>query len=169
MGVLEMAIKPHEKDEDIVRKIAQILVDTGLTEIEIESKGLKIRVAKQVTQTQFVSMGTPHHDAYPQMQQQPQNNQNVSPINTIPVPPAEDNLINAINSPMVGTVYVSPKPGSPSFVKVGDLVKEGTVLLIIEAMKVMNPIPAPKTGTVTKIFVEDGSPVEFGQPLLILE
>ncbi|MDP1974624.1 MAG: acetyl-CoA carboxylase biotin carboxyl carrier protein [Alphaproteobacteria bacterium] len=165
MGVLEMAIKPHEKDEDLVRKIAQILVDTGLTEIEIESKGLKIRVAKQVTQTQFVSMGQPHHD----MQHQPQQNQNVTPINVAPVIPAEDNLINAINSPMVGTVYVSPKPGSASFVKVGDRVKEGTVLLIIEAMKVMNPIPAPKTGTVTKIFVEDGSPVEFGQPLLILE
>jgi acetyl-CoA carboxylase biotin carboxyl carrier protein len=165
MGVLEMAIKPHEKDEDLVRKIAQILVDTGLTEIEIESKGLKIRVAKQVTQTQFVSMGQPHHD----MQHQPLQNQNVTPINVAPVIPAEDNLINAINSPMVGTVYVSPKPGSASFVKVGDLVKEGTVLLIIEAMKVMNPIPAPKTGTVTKIFVEDGSPVEFGQPLLILE
>lgn len=165
MGVLEMAIKPHEKDEDLVRKIAQILVDTGLTEIEIESKGLKIRVAKQVTQTQFVSMGPSQHD----VQHQPVQNNNITPVNITPVTPAEDNLVNAINSPMVGTVYVSPKPGSASFVKVGDLVKEGTVLLIIEAMKVMNPIPAPKTGTVTKIFVEDGSPVEFGQPLLILE
>lgn len=164
MGVLEMAIKPHEKDEDVVRKIAQILVDTGLTEIEVESKGLKIRVAKQVTQTQFVSAAPSHYDVQPSP-----INHNVTSINTTPVIPAEDNLVNAINSPMVGTVYVSPKPGSPSFVKVGDLVKEGTVLLIIEAMKVMNPIPAPKTGTVTKIFIEDGSPVEFGQPLLILE
>ena len=165
MGVLEMAIKSAEKDEDIVRKLAQILDETGLTEIEMESKGLKIRVAKQIQQTQYVSM--PNQHIVPQPQHNPVQiaEAQTSVVNL----PKEDNLINALNSPMVGTVYVAPKPGTPPFVKIGDKVKEGDVLLIIEAMKVMNPIPAIKSGTITKIFVEDGSPVEFGQPLLILE
>jgi acetyl-CoA carboxylase biotin carboxyl carrier protein len=169
MGVLEMAIKPNDKDEDLVRKLAQILVDTGLTEIEMESKGLKIRVAKQLQQAQFLQMPSPAYETHTQNQNQSHNNSSASHAQIAPIAPPEDNLINAVNSPMVGTVYTAPKPGNPPFVKVGDRVKEGDVLLIIEAMKVMNPIPAIKSGIVTKIFVEDGSPVEFGEPLLILE
>lgn len=167
MGVLEMAIKPTEKEDDLVRKLAQILVETGLTEIEMESKGVKVRVAKQQQHSvpQYIPVHAPQSNLM-QVQDQMLQTQTHQPQQQASI---DDNLVNALNSPMVGTVYVSPKPGAAPFVKIGDRVKEGDVLLIIEAMKVMNPIPAAKSGIVSKIFVEDGSPVEFGQPLLILE
>lgn len=157
MKMTEKQPEQHQQEEGLVRKLAIILSETGLTEIEVESQELRVRVAKNgVAQTHMIS--------HAQVANQPQ------PIAEAPKTASpDDQLINAINSPMVGTVYLSSKPGAPTFVKEGDMVKEGQTLLIIEAMKVMNPLPAPKAGKLTRMIVSDGTPVEFGQPLLIIE
>jgi len=148
-------------DIDYIAQLAELLQRTGLNEIEISEDDARIRVAKsppQVTEVQTVqttpaaALTTPSVDATPQ-----------------PAMVAEASDPNAVTSPMVGTVYMAPEPGSPNFVRVGDQVDEGDTLLIIEAMKVMNAIRAPRTGKVTKIFTENGSPVEYGEPLLVIE
>lgn len=151
-------------DARLVRKLADILTETGLSEIEVEQGALKIRVAKQLTAAAV------HHVAAP------------APMAAAPAPapaavasaPAADAAPavakgDAVKSPMVGTVYLQPNPGSPSFVKLGDTVEAGQTLFIIEAMKTMNPIPAPRAGKVVQILVEDATPVEFGEPLAIIE
>ena len=152
-------MKLQDREEDIIRKLSEILNETGLTEIEIETKGQKFRVARTVS-VAAAQINTNHHAEQP----------------VTPAPPTtaknnddESDMSNAAMSPMVGTIYTSPKPGADPYVKVGDKVSEGDTLLIIEAMKVMNPIPAPKSGTITKILVDDASPVEFGQPLMVIE
>ena len=150
-------------DPKLVRKLADILTDTGLTEIEVEQGGLKIRVAREIS----VAAGPVHYAAAPAPMATPAAAP--APTAAAPAPAAEPERGEQIKSPMVGTVYLQPQPGAPSFVKVGDQVSAGQTLLIIEAMKTMNPIPAPKGGTVLKVLVEDGQPVEFGEALVVIE
>ena len=150
-------------DTRLVRKLADILADTGLTEIEVEQGDLKIRVAREIT----VSAAPVTYAAAPAPAP--------APAAATPAPPAAapaeaaPQRGEAVKSPMVGTVYMQPQPGSPPFIKVGDQVSAGQTLLIIEAMKTMNPIPAAAAGTILQILVEDGQPVEFGEPLVIIE
>ncbi|HEX3430556.1 MAG TPA: acetyl-CoA carboxylase biotin carboxyl carrier protein [Rhizomicrobium sp.] len=146
-------------DAEVIRELSDLLVETGLTEIELEQGGRRIRVARQ---------NAPHISAAPVAL--PALSESVatpSPVATEAVPAKRD-ADGAITSPMVGTVYVAPEPGKPPFVKVGDTVREGDTLLIVEAMKTMNPISAPRAGTIREICVRDAQPVEFGQMLLVL-
>ncbi len=137
-------------DRELVRALAALLEETGLTEIEYAVGERRIRVARGAPAAPAVtlSMGTAPTAA---------------PL------PSNAETLGALVAPMVGTVYLAPQPDAPPFVKLGDTVKEGQTLLIIEAMKVMNQIPAPRAGRVTRILVADGSPVEYGQALLVLE
>lgn len=143
-------------NDDFVRRLAELLQETGLTEIEYEAEGHRIRVSRQAGGAAMVSAAPAAASA-------------VAPAAAPSGPSADAVPAGAITSPMVGTAYTAPQPGSASFVKVGDKVREGQTLLIIEAMKVMNQIPAPRGGTVTQVLVEDGQPVEFGEPLLVIE
>jgi acetyl-CoA carboxylase biotin carboxyl carrier protein len=143
-------------DAATIRELAELLGETGLTEIEIEQDGSRIRVSRQTTQgvTTVVPQSTVPVTA---------------PQAEAPAPAAHKGpAAGAVPSPMVGTVYVAPEPGKPPFVKVGDTVKEGDTLFIIEAMKTMNPITAPRSGKITEICVHDAQPVEFGQTLLAI-
>ena len=142
-------------DADAVRQLADLFKETDLSEIEYEAEGCRIRVARN---NQVVSNYTPIQNMAPQ------------PPAAAPIEePSLESHPGTVKSPMVGTVYLSPKPGDPHFVKVGSDVSEGQTLLIIEAMKVMNPLKATKSGKVTHILVEDNHPVEFDEPLLIIE
>jgi len=147
-------------DTKLVKKLADILGETGLSEIEVEGAGLKIRVSRQAA-TQTVTYAAPQPMAAPAAS-------GGAPAAAAPVEAAPQRG-EAVKSPMVGTVYLQPQPGADSFVKAGDKVKEGQTLLIIEAMKTMNPIPAPRAGTVIEVLVGDSQPVEFGEPLVVLE
>ncbi|WP_304171657.1 acetyl-CoA carboxylase biotin carboxyl carrier protein, partial [Phenylobacterium aquaticum] len=133
--------------------------DTGLSEIEIEHEGLKIRVAKTLTAAPVTYAAQPVAAA-------------PAPAALAPAPAAEAAPAavrgDAVKSPMVGTIYLQPQPESPAFVKVGDTVTAGQTLMIVEAMKTMNPIPSPKAGKVIEILVADGQPVEFGEPLIVI-
>ncbi len=150
-------------EEGLIRELAQILNSEGLTEIEIEQKGLRIRVARNVTVSAAVASG-PAEIALPAAPAAP------APA-AAPTPAAADdeNHPGTIKSPMVGTAYRAPEPNAPPFVEVGSVVKKGQTVLIIEAMKTMNHIAAPRPGTVKAILVNNGDPVEFGEPLLIIE
>ena len=155
-----MADKKTGIDQALIRDLANILKDTDLTEIEVEQDDLRIRVSR---------MGPPQTvQAYapPMMQAMPPAAQSVAAAQ-----PAAAPVVSGftLTSPMVGTCYYSPAPGSPPFVEVGQTVKEGQTVLIIEAMKTMNQIPAPRSGKVTAIMVSDTAPVEFGEPLLVIE
>ena len=147
-------------DEKLVRQLADILADTGLTEIEVEETGRRVRVSRAATAaappTQVVAAPVAAPAAAPASGPAPAAEK-----------PAADHA-NAIKSPMVGTVYLAPEPGADDFVKVGDAVKAGDTLLIIEAMKVMNPITATTAGTVKQILIENAQPVEFDQPLIVV-
>jgi len=151
---------------DLVRQLATILKETDLTEIEVEQGHLKIKVARNLSQM------APLYSHAPVAQIQPMPAMPVA-SNPLPTPmaasPASDNHANAVNSPMVGTVYLQGQPGSPAFIKLGDSVKAGQTLLIIEAMKTMNAIAAPRAGKITAILVSDGQPVEFGAPLVVID
>ena len=142
-----------EPDDDLIRRLAALLEETGLSEIEYEAEGRRIRVGRGGGLA--AAPPAPAATSAPAPAAAPQD------ADAIPA--------GAVTSPMVGTVYVSAEPGAPSLVKVGDKVTEGQTLLIIEAMKVMNPLASPHAGTVTQILVSDGQPVEFGEPLLIIE
>jgi acetyl-CoA carboxylase biotin carboxyl carrier protein len=142
-------------DKDLIRELAALLDETGLTEIEIERAGLRVRVGRG---------NTGPHAAAPAGAPQP-----LAPAPSAGAPADPGKHPGAVTSPMVGTAYRSPSPGTPPFVDIGSKVTEGETLLIIEAMKTMNQIPAPRAGTVTQILVEDGQPVEFGEPLVIIE
>ena len=149
-------------DHELIRKLAELLSDTDLNEIEIEHETLRLRLSRNSAVTQVVQATAPVAAA---------------PVAAAPAAPAAvaapaaDNASteNALKSPMVGTAYLSPEPGKPAFVSVGDKVKAGQTILIIEAMKTMNQIPADKAGTVKAIMVDDAQPVEFGEPLLVIE
>ncbi|ODT59679.1 acetyl-CoA carboxylase biotin carboxyl carrier protein [Phenylobacterium sp.] len=149
-------------DARLVRKLADILTETGLSEIEVEHNDLKIRVAKTLT----AAPAAAQYVAAP------------APLAAAPAPAASGEAAPAaepqrkgdvVNSPMVGTVYLQPQPDSPPFVAVGDTVTAGQTLLIVEAMKTMNPIPAPRGGKIVEIIVQDAQPVEFGEPLVVIE
>lgn len=148
-------------DTKLVRKLADILKDTDLTEIEVERGGLRIRVARGGVAVAAPAVAAVSYQPAP------------AAVGAAPAaaatPAAASARGDAVKSPMVGTVYLAPQPGQPPFVKVGDRVAEGQTLLIVEAMKTMNPIPSPKAGTVVEILVEDGQPVEFGEGLVVLE
>jgi len=154
-------------DARLVRKLADILKDTGLSEIEVEHAGLKIRVARELTvaaaATQYVQ--APAAPAYAPAPAPAA----AAPVAEAAAPAPAAQTGEAVKSPMVGTVYLSPQPGADAFIKVGDTVSAGQTLLIVEAMKTMNPISAPKAGKVVEILVADAQPVEFGEPLVIVE
>jgi acetyl-CoA carboxylase biotin carboxyl carrier protein len=154
---------PAAIDPRLVRKLADILTDTGLTEIEVEQNGLRIRVARELVAAAPMAYAMPPMAAPAPVAAAPQ-----AAAPAVPAAPAVA-AGEAVKSPMVGTVYLQPKPGDDPFVKVGDKVSAGQTLLIVEAMKTMNPIAAPRAGTVLQILVEDAEPVEYGQALVILE
>jgi acetyl-CoA carboxylase biotin carboxyl carrier protein len=147
-----------EIDEALVRKLAVLLEETGLTELEFEAGQQRIRV------TRGGAVSAAANNAAPALAVSTAPAAQASAPASPETPPQ-----NAILSPMVGTAYVAPEPGAAPFVSVGAKVAKGDTLLIIEAMKVMNPLHAARAGTVTQIFVSDGMPVEFGQPLLVIE
>nr|WP_316653633.1 acetyl-CoA carboxylase biotin carboxyl carrier protein [uncultured Gellertiella sp.] len=151
-----MADKKTGIDQSLIRDLANILNETDLTEIEVEQDDLRIRVSRA---------GTPH---YVQAPVAPPVAAAPAAAPAIAAAPAR-NPANVVAAPMVGTCYMSPAPGSRPFVEVGATVKEGQTLLIIEAMKTMNQIPAPRSGKVTEILVEDGRPVEYGEALVVIE
>lgn len=143
-----------EPDEALIRRLAALLEETGLSEIEYEADGRRIRVGRGAG-TAFGAATAPSPAPAPQAAPAPEGEEALPP--------------GAVTSPMVGTVYAAAEPGAAPLIKVGDSVKEGQTLLIIEAMKVMNPLASPRAGTVTRILVADGQPVEFGELLLIIE
>jgi acetyl-CoA carboxylase biotin carboxyl carrier protein len=157
-----MADKKTGIDQALIRDLANILKDTDLTEIEVEQEDIRIRVSRN-SQTVYAA---PQQYYAPQVQAP----QAVAPV-AVPTAMAAAVASNGftLTSPMVGTCYYSPAPGSPAFVEIGTMVKEGQTVLIIEAMKTMNQIPAPRSGKVTAIMVADAAPVEYGEPLLIIE
>jgi acetyl-CoA carboxylase biotin carboxyl carrier protein len=146
-------------EQRMIRELAELLNETGLSEIEIEKSGLKIRVARTLTVSASAVPAAISHGPAP------------ANAATAAAPAVADPAKHpgAVKSPMVGTAYRSPEPGAPPFVEVGSRVNQGDPLLIIEAMKTMNQIPAPRAGTVTAILFENGQPVEFGEPLVIIE
>jgi len=150
-------------DVKLVRELAEMLDATNLTEIEVEDGDRKIRVAR-TQQAQAASYAAPVAAPAPAAAAAPAPA--AAPAETAP-PPAPDNA-GAIKSPMVGTCYLTPEPDAPPFVTIGDSVKAGQTLLIVEAMKVMNPITAPTAGTVKALLVENGQPVEYDQPLIVI-
>ena len=143
-------------DLELVRQLAEMLDATNLTEIEVEDNDRKIRVAR-TQHVQAASYAVPA--SAPAAAPAPA---------TAEAAPATNDMAGAIKSPMVGTCYLTPEPDAPAFVKVGDVVKPGQTLLIVEAMKVMNPITAPTAGTVKALLVENGQPVEYDQPLIVV-
>ena len=152
-------------DTKVVRKLADILKDTGLTEIEVETGGLKIRVARELTAAAPAAV-------YQTVASAPAPGAPAAaPVAAAPVAEAAPAAAagDKVKSPMVGTVYLSSQPGADTFVKVGQSVAEGQTLLIVEAMKTMNPIPSPRAGKIVEILVSDAQPVEFGEPLVIIE
>jgi acetyl-CoA carboxylase biotin carboxyl carrier protein len=144
-------------DVNLVRELAEMLGETGLSEIEVEDGDRKIRVSRAAlaaTQVAYTPAAAPLTAA---------------PA-AAPAPSAAPAVsVNAVKSPMVGTAYLSPEPGAANFIEVGSTVKEGDTLLIVEAMKVMNPITAPKSGKVSAILIDNAQPVEFDQPLVVID
>lgn len=143
-------------DRDMIRALAALLDETRLTEIEIEHQGLRVRVARQpgpaAPVMHYSAPAAPSHAAAAP-----------TPGESVGAHPG------AVTSPMVGTVYLAPEPGGAPFVAVGDQVAIGQTLFIVEAMKTMNPIAAPRAGKIVRILVKDGQPVEFGEPLAVIE
>ncbi len=143
-------------DKDLIRELADLLKETDLSEIEVETDNLKLRVVRQVTQVASIAVPAP-----------------AAPVAaSVVAAPAADTVSvhpGTLPSPMVGTVYLSAEPGTPPFITVGAQVTQGQTILIIEAMKTMNQIQAPRSGTIKEILAEDGQPVEFGEPLVVIE
>ena len=149
-------------DHEAIKNLASLLNETGLTEIEVTDGEKKVRVTKNINVQTVAAPAAAPVAAAPAAAPAPVESGTVAALSA-------DNHPGAVKSPMVGTAYLQSEPNAPSFVSVGAKVKVGDTLLIIEAMKVMNPIKAEKAGTVTQILVNDAEPVEFGQPLLIIE
>jgi acetyl-CoA carboxylase biotin carboxyl carrier protein len=152
-GTPEMTEKAGTFDKDLIRELAELLNETGLSEIEIEHEGRRVRVARNVT------VGVAAHAAE---LSRPAELASGGVTEEIHHP-------GTVNSPMVGTAYRSPEPGTPPFIEIGSRVTAGQTILIIEAMKTMNHIPAPHAGTVLAVLVDDGQPVEYGEPLAVIE
>ena len=166
-----MTKHPHDTDVAFIKALAELLRENELTELEVmreyaESDSLNVRVSRQHEMVAMQPAPMVQHSAPAAPAAAP-----AAPAAAAPAAATDDPAQHpgAVTSPMVGTVYLQPEPGSDAFVSVGAQVKEGQTLLIIEAMKTMNQIPAPRAGTVKRILVEDGSPVEFGAPLMIIE
>jgi acetyl-CoA carboxylase biotin carboxyl carrier protein len=141
-------------DHDLIRELAQLLDETGLTEIEFERDGERVRVARRAKRAAGSAAASAPAAA--------PHTADEGPIDFARHP-------GLVTSPMVGTAYLGPEPGARAYVEIGSRVRVGETLLIVEAMKTMNQIPAPRGGTVTQILIEDGQPVEFGEPLMIVE
>ena len=162
-----MAKKNHESDVSFIRELTVLLRDHDLTELEVardygENDNLNVRIARQMQKVQqneiaTLPVTTIVSEISPKIEKE--NNKLNDPINNP----------GTITSPMVGTVYLAPEPGALEYSQIGKIVKEGDTLLIIEAMKTMNQIPSPKSGKITRILVDDGTAVEFGSPLIIIE
>jgi acetyl-CoA carboxylase biotin carboxyl carrier protein len=150
------AAKFSSDDSTLIRELASLLDDTNLTEIEIERSGLRVRVARNISIA--AAMPAAYHAA-----------PGAAAASAGAVVADLSKHPGVVPSPMVGTAYWAPEPGAKPFIEVGTKVSAGQTLLIIEAMKTMNQIPSPRAGTVTQILVEDGQPVEFGEPLVIIE
>ena len=155
-----MTTKKTGIDQQMIRDLAGILNDTNLTEIEVELGDMKVRVSRQSQAVHAVAAPAPY--APP-----PAPSAAAAPVAAAAA--AAEVSKNAVSSPMVGTAYMSPSPDSKPFIEVGQTVKEGQTLLIIEAMKTMNQIPSPRAGTVKAILFEDAQPVEYGMPLVVIE
>lgn len=153
-----MAKKPKisDIDDDVIRHLSNLLDETGLTEIEYGKDDAYIRVARNTGTAPAAASVAPAPSATPGEAESE-------------AAPSEADHPGVVTSPMVGIVYMSAEPGAPAFIKVGDQVVEGDTLLLIEAMKVFNTIKAPRSGKITRIFISSGNPVEFGEPLLIIE
>lgn len=163
-----MTNKSHEDDVAFIKALAEMLRENDLTELQVkrdygEDDSLNVRVSRQ---TITVAPAAPMPSAAPAPLAATPSAAPAAPVASSS-DPADDP--NALTSPMVGTCYLQPEPGAPSFVATGDTVKEGQTVLIIEAMKTMNQITAPRSGKVTRLFVDDGTPVEYGAPLMIIE
>lgn len=156
-----------EIDPKVVRDLARILRDSDLSEIEVERGDLRIRVARQAGGGPAVQAAAPTYAVAAPQAAAPA----AAPAVAAPAPAVRDlkSHPGVVTSPMVGTAYLQPEPGAASFVKVGDTVTEGQTLMIVEAMKTMNPIPSPRAGTVKEILIGDSQPIEFGEPLMIVE
>jgi acetyl-CoA carboxylase biotin carboxyl carrier protein len=150
-------------DPDLVRELAQLLTETDLSEIEVEKGDLRIRVARQMQ----THVSVPMHAG--QMSSMPMPAQPAAPATAAEAPAKSAAHPGAVPSPMVGSAYRRPSPDAKPFVEIGSVVKAGDRILLVEAMKTFNDIVAPRAGTVTAIFVEDGQPVEYGEPLLVIE
>jgi acetyl-CoA carboxylase biotin carboxyl carrier protein len=147
--------KPASPELDLIRNLASILNETGLSEIELDQKGTRVRVSRSMTA--YATVAQPAHaPAAP-----------AAALVAAKVPDADH--AGTVKSPMVGTIYMAAAPGSPDFISLGATVKQGQTLVIIEAMKTMNQIPSPTSGKVTRIFVGNGDPVEYGAPLVTIE
>jgi len=159
-----MSTAKNSLDTGLVRELAAILRDADLGEVEVEHDGLRIRVSKA---SPMQAPAPVQYAAAPAPAAAPAAP--ASPAAAAPAPAAAPVSANAVTSPMVGTVYLSPEPGSKAFVQVGDKVKKGDTLMLVEAMKTFNPVEAPQAGTVKEIIVQDAQPVEFGEPLIVIE
>jgi acetyl-CoA carboxylase biotin carboxyl carrier protein len=159
-----MTTKKSEIDQQMIRDLAGILNETKLTEIEVEIGDMKVRVSRQASSVQTHSVAAPAAEA-------PAAPRAEGPKAAEPAQSGakSGSSKNAVTSPMVGTAYMAPSPGAKPFIEVGQSVREGQTLLIIEAMKTMNQIPSPRAGKVTEILFEDMQPVEFGEPLVVIE
>ncbi len=159
-----MSDKKQAIDPELVRELAKIISDSGLSEIEVEHGELRLRIARTLTAAVAPVTHMVAAAAAPV----------AAPAAPPPAaaPPAAAEAAShpgAVPSPMVGTAYLSPEPGAPAFIKIGDTVTAGQTLMVVEAMKTFNPIPAPRAGKITAILVSDAQPVEYGEPLVILE
>lgn len=164
-------------DTKLVRELAEMLDETGLTEIEVEDGDRKVRVSRNgvtsdggaLTPAQIAAFGALQGSGMGAATPPPPPAPPVAvPVAAAAAEPAEADHGDALKSPMVGTAYLAPEPSAPDFVSVGSQVKEGDTVLIVEAMKVMNPIAADRSGTVKAILVENAQPIEFGQPLVVI-
>ena len=157
-----MSTKKTGVDQQLIRELAGILNETNLTEIEVEQGDLRVRVSRQ-TSNVHAAVAAPFPVAA--------NPAPSAPLAAVEAPPAAapDLSKNTVTSPMVGTAYAAPSPDAEPFIQLGQKVREGQTLLIIEAMKTMNQIPSPRAGTVTAILFEDAQPVEYGEPLVVIE
>jgi len=160
-----MPTRKKDFDSKLIGEIAEIMAETGLTEVELKQGDSTLRLSKTSGVAAAPAMVAAAPVAAPV----------ATPAPGIPAPATEAPAESAadhpgtVTSPMVGTVYLAPQPGADNFVKAGDSVNEGDTLMIIEAMKVMNPLPAPRSGTIKALLVSDAQPVEFGDPLIIIE
>ncbi|MGX1306549.1 acetyl-CoA carboxylase biotin carboxyl carrier protein [Amorphus suaedae] len=154
----DMSKSKSSIDQDLIRALAALLHETDLTEIEVDQEGLRVRVSRSAPAATMVASAPPAARSEPAAEAASSR-----PASA----PASD--VGAVKSPMVGTAYMSPEPGARPYVEVGDTVQEGQTIMIVEAMKTMNQIPAPRGGKITAIFVEDGQPVEYGEPLVAIE